>query len=56
MDYIFVTFYLTGLQFYAPPPKKNLKNPNQKWVKCFVKVPIKDIKGPFKDILVHSTL
>ena len=53
MAYIFVTFYLTGVQFYAPPSKKSHKNPNQKWAKCFVKVPIKDFNGPFKDIIVH---
>ena len=32
-----------GVQFYNPPPKKSLKNPNQKWVKCCMKATITQV-------------
>ena len=42
-----------GVQFYTPPPKKSLKNLNQKWVKCCMKAPIRQVLLKTSLFVVH---
>ena len=42
-----------GLQFYSPPPKKSLKNPDQKWAKSCMKASIRQVLLNISLVAVH---